>query len=354
MSKPKKKNRFKLPNGFGSIICRTDGNRRKPWEVRKTINGKQRVLDYFPTYEDAIGFLVAYNKDPSLFTPQLITFEEVFRLTSAERFKDLAKATVANYNAAYKHCYPLYHKRFVEITISELQGIIRKMSKAGIKYASQKKCRQLFHHMYNYSVKYKIIKPEQNIASYVDIDKKETIYVKKPFGTRQLNRVKKLANSGNSLAPWAMTVVMMCYAGPRPSEFLAVSKSDVKLKQRYFIIRESKTEAGKNRAVPISKKTLPYFEYWMQLSGKTLITDETGKQLSYHRFRTRFDKVMEETHCKHTPHECRHTCATMLDNANANETATKRILGHSVQGVTKGVYTHKDLHQLKRAIDLLK
>ena len=208
--------------------------------------------------------------------------------------------------------------------------------------------------MYNYSVKYKIIKPEQNIAGYVDIDKKETIYVKKPFGTRQLNRVKKLANSDALLAPWAMCVVMMCYAGPRPSEFLAISKSDVKLKQRYFIIRESKTEAGQNRAVPISKKTLPYFEYWMQLSGKTLITDETGKQLSYHRFRTRFDKVMEETHCKHTPHECRHTCATMLDNANANETATKRILGHSVQGVTKGVYTHKDLHQLKRAIDLLK
>ena len=73
MTKPKKKNRFKLPNGFGSIIYRTDGNRRKPWEVRKTINGKQRVLDYFPTYEDAIGFLVAYNKDPSLFTPQHIS-----------------------------------------------------------------------------------------------------------------------------------------------------------------------------------------------------------------------------------------------------------------------------------------
>ena len=67
-----------------------------------------------------------------------------------------------------------------------------------------------------------------------------------------------------------------------------------------------------------------------------------------------FDKVMQETRCNHTPHECRHTCATMLDNANANETATKRILGHSVQGITKGVYTHKDLHQLKKAIDLLR
>lgn len=49
----------------------------------------------------------------------------------------------------------------------------------------------------------------------------------------------------------------------------------------------------------------------------------------------------------------RHTCATMLDNAGANETAVKRILGHASQGVTKGVYTHKSLHELKKAIDMI-
>lgn len=41
------------------------------------------------------------------------------------------------------------------------------------------------------------------------------------------------------------------------------------------------------------------------------------------------------------------------DNAGANETAVKRILGHASQGVTKGVYTHKSLHELKKAIDMI-
>ncbi len=227
------------------------------------------------------------------------------------------------------------------------------MSRRNIGYASQKKCRQLMHLMYEYAVKYKIIPAAADITCYIDIDKKVVRYPKKPFITRQLNRVKKLANSDDTLARWAMCIVMMSYSGVRPGEFLAIQKNDVKLKQRYFIVRDSKTEAGRNRAVPISRKALPYFKLWMDKPGKTLITVDDGAALSYHRFRTRFDNVMDATNCHHTPHECRHTCATMLDNAGANDTAVKRILGHASQGVTKGVYTHKSLHELKKAIDLI-
>ena len=227
------------------------------------------------------------------------------------------------------------------------------MSRAKIGYASQKKCRQLLHNLYTYAVKYEIISASADISKYIDIDKKKIVYPKSPFNTRQLNRVKRLAESSEPLSRWAKVVVMMIYSGVRPSEMLAIKKCDVKLKQRYFIVRESKTEAGENRAVPISRKALPYFQQWMQDNGKTLITDDTGEQFSYHRFRTRFDNVMLATSCHHTPHECRHTCATLLDNAGANETAVKRILGHASQSVTKGVYTHKSLHELKKAIDMI-
>lgn len=234
-----------------------------------------------------------------------------------------------------------------------LQDVIRAMSRAKVGYASQKKCRQLLHNLYNYAVKYEIISASADISKYIDIDKKKIVYPKSPFNTRQLNRVKRLAESSEPLSKWAKVVVMMVYSGVRPSEMLAVKKCDVKLKQRYFIVRKSKTEAGENRAVPISRKALPYYQLWMQEPGKTLITDNNGEQLSYHRFRARFDKVMDATSCHHTPHECRHTCATMLDNAGANDTAVKRILGHASPGVTKGTYTHKSLHELKKAIDMI-
>ena len=346
-----KRKHMRLPNGFGSITYKT-GNRRNPYSVRKSINGKQKEIGSFATYEEALGYLVEYNKNPLLFSPALITFSELYELMAAEKYPKISKNTKNNYIAVYKHCEPLYSKKFTEITISNLQDIIRTMSDKGIGYASQKKCRQLWHHMFTYAIKYNIVPSTANIAQFVDIDKKVLVYEKKPFNTRQINRVKRLANSDEPMAEWAMCVVMMCYSGVRTGEFISIAKTDVKLKQRYFIVRESKTEAGRNRAVPISKKTLPYFKYWLEQQGKNLISYK-GEKLTYHQYRRFFDKVMELTNCKHTPHECRHTCATWLDNAGANETATKRILGHASQGVTKDVYTHKNLHELKRAIDLI-
>ena len=347
------KKRLKLPNGFGSITCKSDGRRRKPYIVRKTIGGKQTTIGYFATYEEAISYLVECNKNPHIYSPSQITFSEMYHCMAAERFPKIAKSTQSNYKAAFKHCEALYDKRFVEIRISDLQGVIKNMSLQGVGYASQKKCRQLLHHIYSYAVKYEFIPPSADITRYIEIDKNTIIYPKKPFNVRQLNRVRALITDDNPLFKWAMCVVMACYAGPRPSEFINVLKSDVKLRQRFFVIRDSKTEAGRNRIVPISRKTLPYFEYWMSLPGKTLITDEQGNTLSYHKYRARFDKVMKASRCKHTPHESRHTCATWLDNKNANDVSVKKILGHACQGITQGVYTHKGLRELKKAIDLL-
>lgn len=345
--------RLKLPNGFGSISYYGDKNRRKPYVAKKYINGKQHPVGYFESYEDALAFLVAYNKNPSILSPNLITFAEVYNLWSTEHYPKIAKSTAANYRVVYQHCQLLHDKKFKDLRLSDLQNIINNISKSGAGYATQKKCRQLMHNLYTYAIKYEIILATADASRYVDIDKKVIVYPKKPFNTRQINRVKKLADSNEPLSCWAQAVVMMIYSGPRTSEFLSVVKADVKLKQRYYIIRDSKTDAGRNRAVPISRKVLKYFEAWMQSPGKTLISDYKGNQLSYHKFRTLFDNTMKASRCQHTPHECRHTCATMLDNAGANDTAVKRILGHALQGITKSVYTHKNLHELKKAIDLI-
>ena len=55
----------------------------------------------------------------------------------------------------------------------------------------------------------------------------------------------------------------------------------------------------------------------------------------------------------HTPHETRHTTASLLDSAGINDTTIKMILGHARKGVTKAVYTHKTLSELRKAVDIL-
>lgn len=347
------KKRLKLPNGYGSVSYRSDGRRRQQYAVKITVAGKQKCIGYTASYEDGLAMLAAYHNDPTRFITSNATFADVYRLMAAEKFKTIAAVTVKNYETAYRHCGRIYNKRFAELRPADLQQVIADAHDAGVGNASQRKIRQVLHHCYTYAVKYEIINSAVDYSQYVDIDKHTVRVPKTPFNTRQLNRVRALISNDDPLAHWAMTVVMLCYCGCRPSEFLAIQKSDVKIKQRYFIVRESKTEAGRNRPVPISRNTLSFFEWWMQQPSKTLVSDADGQPVPYRKYRKIFAKVMIASRCKHTPHECRHTCATWLDNKGANEVATKKILGHACQGITKSVYTHKGLRELKRAIDLL-
>ena len=55
----------------------------------------------------------------------------------------------------------------------------------------------------------------------------------------------------------------------------------------------------------------------------------------------------------HKPHDPRHTFATNLDNAGANQVAKERLMGHASRNVTNNTYTHKDLEQLRKTVNLL-
>lgn len=343
---------MKLPNGYGSIT-KLSGNRRRPYAVRRTINGCQKYLAYFADINDALAYLIELNKYPSVVGSD-ITFADAYRFEMSERRKRIANVTAQNYDIAFKKCALIHNKRLIDITVYDLQSIIKAMSASGIRHPMQKKVRQVMHNVYNYAIKYQIIPPTANISQFVDIDIPKRKYHKEPFNTRQLNRVRTIADdTSNPLSPWAMVVVMMCYCGIRPSEFISILKQDVKLKSRHFKVRDSKTAAGRNRLVPISRKVLAYYQYWMSQPGKTLIVNDDETPLSYCQMRKHFMSVMKAARCNHRMHECRHTCATWLDDKEANKLAIKRILGHATQDITDGVYTHKSLHQLKKAIGLL-
>ena len=50
---------------------------------------------------------------------------------------------------------------------------------------------------------------------------------------------------------------------------------------------------------------------------------------------------------KYLPHDGRHTFASLMDSAGANDVCIKLIMGHSMKNdTTKGTYTHKTLEEL--------
>lgn len=145
-------------------------------------------------------------------------------------------------------------------------------------------------------------------------------------------------------------MLTLLYSDMRSTEFCNHLCKEVNRKQKYFNVTKSKTKSGL-RIIPIHPRILPYIEQACASGNKYLLGD---KPMTYAQFARRFKSVMQAIGAKHTTHDCRHTFATWLDDADANYNAKRRLLGHAANNVTDGVYTHKALPQLQKAIKLLK
>lgn len=191
--------------------------------------------------------------------------------------------------------------------------------------------------LFQYAMKNEIV--ETDLSRFLELPRHIPVYVKRPFTARQIGKLWKSVDTVKGVKD----VLILIYTGMRAGEYISLAAGDVNLRQQYINVKKSKTLAG-IRKIPIHKKILPILAE-RKAGGKICPCD------NYESFRRLFDHAIKELNMHHTPHECRHTLATMLDRAGANETAVKMILGHARTGVTKGVYTHKTLADLRKAIN---
>ena len=221
------------------------------------------------------------------------------------------------------------------------------MKKERLSFSSLKKVRSLISLVLNYGIEYEVV--SVNYAPLLKLGKNKPVKPHHPFTRQAINRIWNVSD-----LPGADAVLILLYTGMRCGELLALEKRNVNLRTRIFRITHSKTASG-IRTIPIHSRILPFVLARMQLPGKWLLCTESGRPYSYASFCSMWEKVMAACNVRgHTTHDCRHTVATLLDNAGANEAAKKRILGHAGSGVTEAVYTHKNLLQLRKTIQLLK
>ena len=79
---------------------------------------------------------------------------------------------------------------------------------------------------------------------------------------------------------YLMFPIILIYTGIRIGEFWNLKKEDVHLEERWFYVRESKTESG-IREVPIAEKIVPFFEHWMSKDSEWMFC--TRQAMSYTR-----------------------------------------------------------------------
>lgn len=338
------------PNGYG-CIKHLSGRRRRPFVFVVTEAGRQKPVEYFTNLVDAQVFQADYHRahHHRSLPGHKITFAELYHRWLPRHTEDTqpSQSTLDSYRNAYQHLSTLHGMPVEELRYADYQRVIDDMRSHGLSYSSVKKVRSLISLLLKYANKIDL--STTNYAPLLSIGRNKPVRPHHTFSRQKINRLWAAVDR-----PGVDTVLILLYTGMRCGEMLQLQKADVHLRQRYVRITKSKTAAG-IRIIPIHHRIAPLIESRMKSPGDALICDGDGRPYNYGRYCTIWRSVMHLIRANgHTTHDCRHTVATLLDNAGANETAKRRILGHAGGDITERVYTHKGLRQLRKCIELLK
>lgn len=348
---------MKLPNGYGSIT-KLSGKRRKPYMARVTGNWiydekqdkmiqERIVLGYYSSRQEALNALAEYNEHPYDIKTDSITFAEVYEKWSEEYFPTLGgRSSIRTITAAYKHCSPLYNMRMKDIRPNHLEGVIKD---APVGPATKGRIKSMFNLMYRYALKYDIV--EKDYAALCDSVKREA--PEKEIIPFTHDEIQLLWDNLNEV-PFADMVLIGIYSGWRPQELAILKTADIDLEAN-TMFGGLKTDAGRNRCVPIHPFIKPLIEARYNPEDEYLFNDDTctqgvGRHLTYDKYRNRFKKVMSRLKLNHRPHEARHTFITLAKEAGMDEYILKLIVGHTITDVTEKVYTHRTMEQLYEEI----
>lgn len=354
---------MRLPNGYGTCY-KLPGNRRKPYIARAFVdrdeNGRSiyQTIGYFETRREGMDALVRHRDNPV--TPKAnITLGELYeewsskKYQKSERKKCISESTANNYRAAWKHIKNFENGRYIKQQFKELrtahwQKIIDKCDEDGLSRSSLAKIKILAGLLYGYAIQNDVA--NKNYAEFLELPGTESAKQER-FTDLEVKRIRDAAD----IVPWADTVLILIRTGMRISEMLNLTRFNVNL-EHGLITGGIKTDAGKDRVVPIHPDIIKYIRKWHGKGGERLICDERGRPLSAKSYREKlYYPALEAVGVrKLTPHKCRHTFGSLLAEAGVDPLYIQKLIGHSDYAFTANTYAHPEVDALKKAINKMR
>jgi integrase len=185
----------------------------------------------------------------------------------------------------------------------------------------------------------------------------------KPKPQRFLNHAQ-LQQLADAAGPYKVMVLVLGFTGLRFGECIALKVADVDLLRRRLLVSQSVSEVNgklewstpkthQSREVPIGRYLADLLAYEVQ--GKTpkdlLFGSPEGEPLRLSNWRRRvWDPAVAETGLTGlTPHDLRHTAASLAVASKADVKQVQRMLGHASAAMTLDVYAglfENDLDEL--------
>lgn len=324
---------LKRANGTGTVY-KLQGRRTRPWVAAK---GKT-IIGYYDKKTAALDAL-ARLQGRSIDEIYNWTFKQVYEAWKDEHFRDIGAKGIESYERAYDVFEPLHDRKFRELRTADYQIVIDKYSDKSHSLLS--KFKQLATQMSQWGIRQELI--TTNFASFIKLPEN----VKKEKEIFSEEDIQKLEADGSQAAKLAL---MMVYTGMRIGELFGLRTENV---HETYVIGGEKTEAGRNRIIPIRSEGRKYFaEFKERAKGELLISGYAGqKVIANFRKRDYYPLLERLGISKKTPHATRHTFASWAVANNIKPELLQKMLGHADYSTTANIYEHFDIDQLVNAID---
>lgn len=357
---------MKNENGYGGISY-MGKNRRNPYRVRittgwsinpETGRAKQEyvTLGYFPSRKAAMIALAEYNKDPYDLNADKVTLKEAYEAWAKREIETKGPSRKGQLKAAFDKCAPLYNIKMKDMRKKQMQDLMDQYS--DLSDTAQSNIKAVFKAVFTYCMENDLV--NKDYSMYVKIKPKGSESIHAPYTPEEIAQLwdnldteVQLAYSKYDLRPIypADIQLMLIYTGMRPSELLNMKTCDIHLEDRYMV-GGMKTEAGKNRIIPLHSDILPLVEKRMAEAGDYLIPYKMDRPPTLSQFRKyMYDPLMEMMGMDHLPHDGRHTFATYAARFDLNKLMVKMIMGHASKDITEAVYTHRTAAELVEEVN---
>lgn len=346
------------PRGTGCIRYRSDckNNPYIAFAPATSAGTSPKYLGAYPTSVQAQAALDKYFNNTHIDYSNM-TVSQAYANWSEKHFDGLSKSGEQGYKTAWNYLESIAGRRISELKTADYQRCIDDCAKS-FGRSQCAKIKQLCSQLCKYAMQNDMI--DKNYAEFIALPKEEKTE-KRIFTADE--RAKLWEHSNNKTI---QIILFMIYTGFRIGEVFTLRKSGVNLKDNY-IIGGIKTEAGKDRIVPLPAHIPEIKDFvikWYAESTTELLLNDDVNNFRKRRFYpalaeagiippptiipTKKGRPTKKYDTDLTPHCCRHTFATLSADCGMQPEKLQKIIGHAKYETTADVYNHsgKDVQAL--------
>ncbi len=325
---PEKRKALKRSNGMGTAY-KLSGRRKRPWIASRN----KTVIGYYETKTAALEALEKLS-GKLLDERYNMTFAEVYDSWVLEHKQDVTDRVLDAYQNSFNIFAPLHKKKFREIRTADYQSVIDSL--IGKSKSTLSKHKQLINQMSVWAIREEIV--TQNFAQFVRLPQEE----KKEKSIFTSSEINKLIENGSETA---QIILMLIGTGMRINELFSLLLVNY---HETYVIGGEKTDAGRNRVIPIAPKARPFFAHFVEkATGAALLSGYDGnKDIKNFRNRDYYPLLEKLGIERKTPHATRHTFASRAAASGMKPEVLQKILGHADFSTTANIYIHQDIDTL--------